>query len=192
MINYCKLPEVDIINIGFVNTFPPAANGYVEQNFGNKCWAGTNYKAPGYNGKYTPGNDLLYSQCPTVQRDVPACQKLGKKIILSIGGAVNTYNPKTGKNDKTYVNQLKTAADGTFFANFLWNAYGPYNAAYKGVRPLDRGLSNTTTDRVDIDGYDFDIEGSVAGTNKANGSLNSTSDTALTDLFKVKPPPTSP
>lgn len=170
LINYCNIPEVDIIVIGFVNTFPPAANGYVEQNFGNKCWAGSVYSGPGYNGKKVPANDLLLTQCPTVQQQIPQCLAKKKKILLSIGGAVNTWNPKTGKMDKTYVNQLKTAADGTYFANFLWKAYGPKDPTYTGVRPLDRGLNNATASiSIEVDGFDFDIEGTAAGTNPNNG-----------------------
>lgn len=83
---------------------------------------------------------------------------------------MNTWNPKTNKMDKTYVNQLKSATDGEFMANFLWKAYGPYDPAYTGVRPLDRGSNNVTANlRIDIDGFDFDIEGSAAGTNRLNG-----------------------
>jgi chitinase len=89
--------------------------------------------------------DGLLTQCPTLQEDIPYCQAKGKKIILSLGGATQGY-------------QLTGAAAGAAFGDFLWSAYGPKDPSYKGVRPLDRGYSNTTTDTIDIDGFDFDIE----------------------------------
>lgn len=168
LINYCNVPEIDIIVIGFHNVFPPAGNGYPGNNFGNKCWA-TTYQGPGYNGKYTPGNDRLFSACPTVQAQIPQCQAKGKKILLSIGGQAKTNNPFT-QVPETYVGQLKNAADGTYFANWMWNAYGPKNPSYLGPRPLDRGQNNATASiTIDIDGFDFDIEGTVNGIDSSVG-----------------------
>lgn len=73
---------------------------------------------------------------------------------MSLGGDSTSY-------------QLNGAADGIYLANFLWGAYGPYNASWVaagGVRPLDRGLYNTNTSMtIDIDGFDFDIEHTSAG-----------------------------
>lgn len=142
---------MDIIPIGFINIFPPQANGLVAETFGNQCWNG-NYTGPGYNGVKNPKNDFLYEQCPNLQRDIIYCQqKTNKKILLSLGGAVGNY-------------QLNGAADGIYLAEFLWGAYGPYNPSWTGVRPLDRGYNNATAgDTVDFDGFDFDIEQSSPG-----------------------------
>ena len=162
---FCEKTVADVIVIGFINTFPSAANGYVGANYGNGCWgAEYNYVAPGYNGtKPVAGQNLLPSRCPVVQEGIPVCQKLGKKIILSIGG-----DPST----KSYKGQLKSAADGTYFADFLWKAYGPKDPSYTGVRPLDRGVNNDDPSiTIDIDGFDFDIETSVASTDANNGKL---------------------
>jgi chitinase len=161
---YCQNTIADVIVVGFINTFPPAANGYVGNNYGNACWDGKiyNYTAPGYNGaKPVPSQNLLISRCPAVQEGIPICQKLGKKIILSIGGDY-------GK--KSYKGQLKSAADGVYFANFLWQAYGPKDPTYNGVRPLDRGVNNNDASiTIDADGFDFDIEESIAPSDPNNG-----------------------
>lgn len=123
--------------------------------------------APGYNGaKPVSGQNLLPSRCPNVQEGIAVCQARGIKVLLSIGG---------DPSKKSYKGQLKNAADGTYFANFLWNAYGPKAAGYAGLRPLDRGASNTTSDVIDIDGFDFDIEESIASTDANNGRSRASS-----------------
>ena len=71
------------------------------------------------------------------------CQKLGKKILLSLGGA---------PGNTTY--QLTSKDDADFMADFLWGAFGPLQYGNSWPRPFD--------DRVDgpqsVDGFDFDIE----------------------------------
>jgi chitinase len=163
--DFCLNSVVDIIPIGFVNVFPPAGNGYVGANHGNACWGGEGYyyKGPGYNGApRVAGNDLLPNTCSPIQQGLPACQARGKKILLSVGGHPGA---------KTYRNQLKTAADGVFAANFLWNAYGPKNPSWTGPRPFDIPGSNKTSE---VDGFDFDIETTVDGTNAALGKSSLT------------------
>lgn len=138
-----------------MNTFPAQSNGLPGENFGNGCWGVPYYDGPGYDGKDDDTQDRLPTRCPNVQEGIPICQRLGKKIILSLGGAwvqggIYPAYSLTGK------------ADGEAFAEFLWGAYGPYNKTWEdagGIRPLDRGLYNTdTTQRIDVDGFDFDIE----------------------------------
>jgi chitinase len=130
-----------------LDLFPQQANGFPKQDFGNACWGGSVYYGPGNDHS----KDTLYTQCPTVQEDIPYCQAKGKKIVLSLGGGTSGY-------------QLTGVAAGVDFANFLWKAYGPKQAGYTGVRPLDRGYSNTTSDTIDIAGFDFDIEHPSIGT----------------------------
>jgi hypothetical protein len=97
----------------------------VAENFGNQCWNG-NYTGPGYNGVNNPANNFLYRQCPQLQEDIYYCQtQTKKKILLSLGGEGGNY-------------QLNGKADGEYLADFLWGAYGPYNASWVaagGVRP---------------------------------------------------------
>jgi hypothetical protein len=70
-------------------------------------------------------------------------------MVLSIGGGVAGY-------------KLENYADGVALAEFLWGAYGPYKKSWTDAgkpRPLDLGYyNNDTTKRIDIDGFDFDIE----------------------------------
>jgi hypothetical protein len=95
----------------------------------------------------------MTSLCPTLQDDIPYCQSIGKKIILSLGGSSLGY-------------QLTGASASIYFADFLWGAYGPLTEAWTaagGIRPLDHGSSNTSTVTIDIDGFDFDIEHGSTG-----------------------------
>ncbi|GAB7336987.1 hypothetical protein MBLNU457_g2406t1 [Dothideomycetes sp. NU457] len=134
LIETCKNPSVDIINIGFVNVFPDEGpGGYPGTNFGNACEAGV-YK---HNGKNT---DLL-KNCEYIGPDITACQKqYGKKVLLSLGGA---YPPDY------YIANNKSAVH---FAKFLWGAFGPQTDAWTSAnkpRPFGDAV---------IDGFDFDIE----------------------------------
>lgn len=85
------------------------------------------------------------TSCPTINADIPICQaQYGKKIILSLGGGLQTY-------------QLTGAADGVAFADFLWGAFGPQDAAWiKAGKP--RPFDGTDGTAVVVDGFDFDIE----------------------------------
>ncbi len=127
-----------------MHVFPAQGNGFPGTNFGNQCQGGV-YPGPGNN----PSANQLQSQCPQLVADIPVCQSTyGKKIILSLGGATGTY-------------QLTGASAGTAFADFLWGAFGPYNATWvaKGLpRPFD-GLNKG----VEVDGFDFDIEYASSG-----------------------------
>ncbi|KAH6671910.1 glycoside hydrolase superfamily [Halenospora varia] len=147
---FCDATSIDIIPIGFLTLFPAQGNGFPEENFGNACWGGSYYYGTGSDH----ANDKLVTQCPTLQEDIPYCQSIGKKIILSLGGESLGYD-------------LNGAAAGTAFADWLWGAYGPPNSSWTGIRPLDRGYSNTTTDTIDIDGFDFDIEHAASDGNSA-------------------------
>ncbi|RDW64038.1 hypothetical protein BP5796_10540 [Coleophoma crateriformis] len=135
---YCHKTSIDIIPIGFINQFPQQTQSDVPaENFGNAC-----YGLPLY-----PGTEL-YKSCPNVTEGIPVCQSLGKKVLLSLGGASATY-------------QLTGAAAGIEFADYLWKAYGPIDEAYVaagGIRPFDGGRTNTDGTTIDIDGFDFDIE----------------------------------
>lgn len=145
-----------------MNSFPAQGNGlpgFVAGAHG--CWGGAYYQGPGYNGINNPLDNVLAVQCPEIQQDIPLCQQLGKKILLSLGGAAEFSNY-----------QLTGAADGVNFAEFLWGAYGPYNQTWinlnpaTNIRPFDRGPSNLDLSsgyQIDIDGFDFDIERAPTG-----------------------------
>jgi len=110
--------------------FPAQGNGFPGTNFGNQCWGPPYvYTGPGPN----PTLNKLQSQCPQLTADVPLCQSTyGKKIILSLGGGLNTYQ-------------------------LTWGAFGPQTPAWLASgkpRPFD-GPGNAS---VEVDGFDFDIE----------------------------------
>lgn len=149
--HYCDQPDIDVIPIGFLDLFPQQGNGFSRENFANQCWAGSVYYGPGSDHS----KDGLLTQCPDLQEDIVYCQKnTNTKILLSLGGSTAGY-------------QLTGAQAGIDFADFIWGAYGPLTDAWKaagGIRPLDRGKSNSTAaDVIDIDGFDFDIEHASTG-----------------------------
>ncbi|KAF7960499.1 hypothetical protein EAE96_000179 [Botrytis aclada] len=148
---YCEQSTIDIIPLAFMNVFPAQGDGYPAENFGNACYGQPIFSpGPGYPlGDVDTSKDQLYVQCPGIQEGIPYCQSLGKKILLSLGGASNTY-------------QLTGAADGEYFADFLWGSYGPFKQSWVdagGIRPMDGGYYGTDPSvHIDIDGFDFDIE----------------------------------
>lgn len=126
----------------FIHIFPAQGNGFRGSNFGSQCTGGTFvYKGPGNDSS----KNQLQSSCPDMIADLPICKwQYGKKIILSLGGATNTY-------------QLTGGADGLAFADFLWGAFGPKTAAWDNAgkpRPFD-GPSGQA---IAVDGFDFNIE----------------------------------
>ena len=137
LIETCKNPNIDIINVGFVNVFPDQGpGGWPGTNFGNACWGDV------YNVTTDVPSKLLQT-CPYIGPDVIECQQTyGKKIFLSVGGA---------KPSDYYI---KTDASAKKFANFLWQAFGPVSATKAGVpRPWGDAA---------VDGFDFDIESFIS------------------------------
>lgn len=124
---------MDIINIGFINTFPDqGAAGWPGSNFGNQC-DGLTYEVDGVSTQ-------LLSGCHQIAEDIPICQAAGKKVLLSLGGA----SPDN--------QQILSDASAVRFADFLWGAFGPQTEEWvsnDGPRPFGE---------VVVDGFDFDIE----------------------------------
>jgi chitinase len=99
----------------------------------------------------------LKNSCPGIEPGINICQAAGKKVLLSIGGAV----PGTG--------YLKDATSAKFFADFLWGTFGPYDPAWAttgGVRPFGHAS---------VDGFDFDIESFFAVQPTDNGGQDAES-----------------
>ncbi|CAD6447793.1 824d4a98-b746-4938-b69c-10f529638d96 [Sclerotinia trifoliorum] len=159
---YCEQSTIDIIPLAFMNVFPAQGDGYPAENFGNACYGQPIFTpGPGYPLEdVDTSKDQLYVQCPGIQEGIPYCQSLGKKILLSLGGASNTY-------------QLTGVADGEYFADFLWGSYGPFKQSWLdngGIRPMDGGYYGTDPNiHIDIDGFDFDIE--IASTDSSEGYI---------------------
>ncbi|PGH00647.1 hypothetical protein AJ80_09137, partial [Polytolypa hystricis UAMH7299] len=128
--HFCEHTTMDIIPIGFIHLFPDqGAGGYPGSNFGNQC-DGQVFVVDGEDTQ-------LLSGCHQIVEDIPICQRLGKTILLSLGGGTPDYKIETGRS-------------AVEFADFLWGAFGPKTEEW-GDNPRPFG------DNV-VDGFDFDIE----------------------------------
>lgn len=74
--------------------------------------------------------------CPTMEADIKTCQSLGKKVLLSLGGAVST----------TAFSSDGQASD---FATTLWDLFGGGNGESADMRPFGSAV---------LDGFDVDNE----------------------------------
>jgi chitinase len=74
--------------------------------------------------------------CTGVGADVKACQRMGVKVLLSIGGGVGSYG-------------LSSRADARSVAAYLWDNYLGGGGGGSESRPLGDAV---------LDGVDFDIE----------------------------------
>ncbi|EXJ93574.1 hypothetical protein A1O1_01966 [Capronia coronata CBS 617.96] len=132
--DFCQDATIDVIPIGFVNTFPDQTdgnNGYPGTNYGNAC--GSPYwVAP--DGTQTE----MFTTCTQIAEDIPICQALGKKILVSLGGASSG-------------NFIASAASAKEFADFLWGSYGPPQDTTETLYPRPFGQTI-------VDGFDLDIE----------------------------------
>ncbi|EPS41466.1 hypothetical protein H072_4649 [Dactylellina haptotyla CBS 200.50] len=129
LLTTCNNTNVDIVIISFVTKFI-GKSGYPVINLSNQC--GTVFP-----NATNPKVDTDILSCPQIGTMITQCQKLGKKILLSLGGA--TLSTQAFKD-------APTAQGG---ANALWAMFGP-----PGSNPFTyRPFANAT-----IDGYDFDFE----------------------------------
>ncbi|KAL8892889.1 MAG: hypothetical protein Q9215_000253 [Flavoplaca cf. flavocitrina] len=139
--HFCEDSTIDIIPVAFLNIFPDQVNGgYPGTNFGNQCGPETFVNKDG-------SDSPLLSNCQFIGPDIKTCQAMGKKVLLSLGGAIPTN--QSINNDESAV----------AFANFLWNAFGPEDATYDGPRPFGDAV---------VDGFDFDIESEITGNDPAS------------------------
>jgi chitinase len=132
--SYCESDSFEYVTIAFVNNSPEQDDsglGYPGTNFAGHC-ASDVYMNGGRKSK-------LLSNCQFIAQDIPKCQALGKKVLLSIGGAWIDGTNYT----------VSTPGNGGKFADFLWGSFGPYNPSYAGPRPFGNAS---------VDGFDFDIE----------------------------------
>ena len=111
---YCQSSNADIFLLSFLNQFPTLG-----LNFANAC-------------SDTFSDGLLH--CTQIAEDIETCQSLGKKVLLSLGGASGSYLFSDDSQAET-------------FAQTLWDTFGEGTGA--GERPFDSAV---------VDGFDFDIE----------------------------------
>ncbi|AJV52610.1 Cts1p [Saccharomyces cerevisiae YJM1478] len=111
---YCESSDADIFLLSFLNQFPTLG-----LNFANAC-------------SDTFSDGLLH--CTQIAEDIETCQSLGKKVLLSLGGASGSYLFSDDSQAET-------------FAQTLWDTFGEGTGASE--RPFDSAV---------VDGFDFDIE----------------------------------
>ncbi len=114
---YCESDNVDIILLSFMNGFPGTSD-VPTLNFAGAC-----------TDSYS--NGLLH--CTEIAEDIASCQSNGKKVLLSLGGAVGDYGFSSDSEAET-------------FAGTLWNLFGEGTSS---TRPFDDSV---------IDGFDLDLE----------------------------------
>ena len=115
---YCSGTAADTVILSFVTRFPN-----LEINFSNQCGA-------------TFPSGLLH--CSQIGEDIKTCQAQGKKVLLSLGGAVGNYG-------------FTSVGEAEDFAGTLWNKFG---AGSDEERPFDDAI---------VDGFDFDLENNKNG-----------------------------
>ncbi|KAI3320808.1 glycoside hydrolase family 18 protein [Xylariaceae sp. AK1471] len=133
---YCASSSIDYVTLGFVNNSPDHGGGYPGTNFAAHCAADVYVK----DGRDTK----LLSGCSFIKEDIRTCQRLGKKVLLSIGGDYTDANNYS----------ISTGSKGVEFANFMFEAFGPYVKGSTVPRPFDISVTEHTV----LDGFDFDIE----------------------------------
>jgi chitinase len=122
---YCQSSVIDTINLAFIAQFGQKhlkkdnKDGFV-LNLSSMC---------------NEDNDQ-HMICPNVGEDIKACQKMGKKVVISLGGEDATSEKYGFAND----------AEAKNFANTLWNYFGGGSSDH---RPFGDAV---------VDGFDFDIE----------------------------------
>lgn len=115
--SYCQNSPGDIYIISFINQY---GNG--------------NPISMNIHGYYNtiPGTSLL--EASSLGSEIKTCQQLGKKVLISLGGASGDYG-------------LSSDSDAENVANELWNYFGGGSSS---TRPFGEGVK--------VDGFDFDIE----------------------------------
>ena len=120
----CQDPNVNIIILAFLTQIS-GPGGYPTVNFASACGGNT----PAQNAKGATG--LL--SCPKMATDIITCQGLGKKVMLSLGGAQSST-------------AFSSASQAQAFATQLWNLFGAGKGEDSNLRPFGN---------VVIDGFDI-------------------------------------
>lgn len=125
--HYCENEDIDVIPMAF-DMMVNGPGGAPEIDF-----AVTSGDCEVFEG-------TQLKHCPKIADDIKTCQKKGKTILLSIGGA--TYSEGGFKNED----------DAKAGAQLMWETFGPVKEGSKVKRPFDD---------VALDGFDFDFESAV-------------------------------
>lgn len=123
----CQDKNVDIVILAFLKT-SIGPGGYPTVDFGGACGGDPSAAANASNATGLPS-------CPELARNIITCQSLGKKVLLSLGGANGTMN-------------FTSDAQAITFAWTIWNLFGGGDTT-SDLRPLGP---------VKVDGFDIDNE----------------------------------
>lgn len=120
----CQESNVDIVILAFLTTFF-GPGGYPTLNLGAAC--------TGPSAAHTAKGATGLLSCPTVAQQITTCQGLGKKVLLSLGGADATT-------------ALSSTSQAGTFATQLWNLFGAGTGESSDMKPFGT---------VKIDGFDL-------------------------------------
>ena len=124
----CQDQNVDLVVLAFLTNFDDPG-GQPVINFG-----------PATGGNPTLGAQKINAtgllDCPFLAKNITTCQSLGKKVLLSLGGASGVTN-------------FSSDAHATKFATNLWNLFGG-GMTDSNMRPF----GNVTIDGFDVDNED--------------------------------------
>ena len=110
----CQDSNVDIVILAFVSDFF-GAGGYPTLNLGAACsGASSAMSAKGATG-------LL--SCPSVAQQITSCQSQGKKVLVSLGGAIGS-------------SAFQGTQQADQFATKLWDLFGGGSGESKDLRPF--------------------------------------------------------
>ncbi|KAJ5104634.1 Glycoside hydrolase superfamily [Penicillium alfredii] len=125
--HYCENDDIDVIPMAF-DMMINGPGGAPEMDF-----AVTSQDCEPFEG-------TQLKNCPKIGEDIKKCQKKGKTILLSIGGATYTEGG------------FKSESDAKEGAKLMWETFGPVQEGSKAHRPFGD---------VSLDGFDFDFETNV-------------------------------
>ncbi|KAK3109297.1 hypothetical protein LTR53_017603 [Teratosphaeriaceae sp. CCFEE 6253] len=121
----CRNPNVDLVLLAFVTAFF-AAHDQPRVNFGAAC------DAPSA-AQLASAPDLL--DCPRLAAEIKSCQRLGKPVLVSLGGYIASTS-------------LSSTAQAKRVAATLWDLFGA-GTATPDLRPFRDAV---------VDGFDLDNE----------------------------------
>ncbi|KAL8941941.1 MAG: hypothetical protein Q9216_001969 [Gyalolechia sp. 2 TL-2023] len=158
----CQDQNVDIVILAFLTTFF-GAGGYPGINLGAACGG------PSSKMQAAGASDLL--SCPNMENDIKTCQGLGKKILLSLGGAQATT-------------AFSSDSQASEFATKLWNLFGGGKGESTEMRPFGSAV---------VDGFDVDNEDhSTAFYTTFVSSLRTTMNTDSSKQYYISAAPQCP
>lgn len=123
----CSDPNIDIVILGFILSVLGGGGGYPELDFGTVC-TGQNaaMEAAGATG--------LLSCTSSLAPMISECQALGKKVLVSVGGALGNVT-------------FQSSAEATSAASMLWDVFGAGTGIDGALRPFGEDVT--------VDGFDL-------------------------------------